>query len=215
MYYKVSNLITQIKTRAKDSSLSDDQIVDWLQEVQDSVLGHYRLPFLECVEDDYLATGQTAYDLPDDFQVLSNLAIVVENNSIMTPHYMTPHEFDDCYPVPDNYPKQRPIEYTIYGNALHWQAPVDQTYKIRFKYVRRPCTLTTTSTPDIPIEYKRILIDGTLAMIESYRGNFDIAAVYDRAVEDAAEDMVFRYSDRQLIQPHKSSLLGKVPNRHA
>lgn len=60
----------------------------------------------------------------------------------------------------------------------------------------------------IPPDFSNVLITGALAGVERHRENFDVAAVYERKVEDLAEDMLQRYGLRQL-RVGKSSFRGR------
>jgi hypothetical protein len=202
MTYTGASLITEIKALAKDTSLPDSLILGWLQETQDRVLGSSRLPQLECSTDEWVTTGGLSYDYPSDLQTILGLSLT-NGTETLRPAYMAYQDFDAQYPSPDDLAAGFPQHYTDYGRTLYWNAPLDKNYNLKLKYLRRPTTVTKTATPDIPVEYKQILIKGALAGIEEYRENYDIAAVHLRKVEDLAEDFLTRYSPRQLVTPHK------------
>jgi hypothetical protein len=203
MTYNVTSLTQEIKTLAKDTSLPDSLIIGWLQETQDRVLGRQRFPFLEGVETITLTIGDTVKNYSPDMQTVNSLTLS-DGATVSRPEYMSYRDFDDSYPAPSTLPRARPEVWTDYGRQIYWSAPLDKAYSLTRRYMRKPVTFSSGAiVPDIPEEYKQILIRGALAGVEEYRQNFDISAVHLRKVEDLAEDMLLRYGVRQLAGPHK------------
>lgn len=209
MAYDVASLTTTIRTKAKDPSLTDSDIMEKIQETQDEVLGHYRFSFLETTHTLTLAISDLTSAYPADLQTILGLKLD-DGTQVSRPDYLTYAEFDLAHQEPSAATAGRPCDYTDYGRTLYWDRPLDKAYERILKYLRRPVTLASgASVPDIPVEYKRILIYGPLGRIEEERENFDIAALHFRKVEDAAEDFLQRYADRQLVTPHRATLNGR------
>ena len=93
MAYDVSALIQEVKDRAKDSSLPDSLITTFLQDTQDAVLGHYRLPWLEQTATATLANGDLTYAFPTDHQTTLGLTLT-DGTSSLQPGYMSYTVFD-------------------------------------------------------------------------------------------------------------------------
>lgn len=202
MAYTGSTLITEIKSRAKDTTLTDSFILGYIQEIQDTVLGAHRYPQLDSSYIDTVSTGDTTYPLPDDLQVISSMKFT-SGTETYTPAYLLPEEFERNFENSETYSTGAPTHYTIFENEVVFNTILDKNYTIELKYTRTPTLLTTTTTPDVPQEYKWILINGALAGIEEYRQNFDIAGIYRRRAEKDAESMRLRYLTRQTSTPHK------------
>lgn len=204
MAYDVSTLIQAVKDEAKDSSLSTSLLTRWLQRVQDTTLGHYRFSFLEQTATDTLDINDLSYTCPTDLQVIIGLVLDDDVNT-WQPCYMPYREFERKYPDPSLDPATNPDAFTMYGNVIYWSFPLDKAYDLTLKYLRKPVRFTSGSIePDIPEEYQDILMLGTMAWVEKYRENHDIAALYLRQVEDLSEDMLQRYGTRQTMTPHKA-----------
>jgi hypothetical protein len=203
MAYNVTSLIQEVKTLAKDTSLTDGLITGWLQETQDRVLGRTRFPFLEVVGVQTLVPGDLTFGYWADLQTILSLTLTF-NSVAYRPDYLAYQTFDECFPTPSNSGRSLPSHFTDYGRQLYWSTPLDKAYGITMRYLREPVRLSSGAiVPDIPEEYKQILIKGALAGVEEYRENFDIAALHNRKVEDLAEDLIGRYGLRQLTAPHK------------
>lgn len=202
MAYTGSTLITEIKTRAKDTSLTDSFVLSYIQETQDTVLGAHRYPQLEATLEESVSVGDSSFELPDDLQVMSSIKFNY-NTETYTPQFVSPEDFERNFMNVESYSTGAPSHYTLFENEIVFNTILDKTYSLVIKYTRTPKLLTTANTPDIPQEFKWILINGALAGIEEYRQNFDIAAIYRRKVEDLAESFRLRYLTRQTMTPHK------------
>ena len=203
MAYDVQSLVQQIRTEAKDDSLSDALVISWLQRTQDRVLGRSRYPFMEEAISERLSQGTHSYEYDTDLQVIQGLALSSTSTNVSQPEYMAHGEFFECYPAVEALTPNLPRYFTDYGRVLHWSCPLDKGYTLSLRYTRKPAILTLESTPEIPEEFKDIYIYGALASVEEHRENHDIGAVYLRRVEDLEQDMLLRYSVRQVMQPAK------------
>lgn len=204
MAYDLASLITTIRKRAKDTTFDADLITDFIQSTQNTVLTRSRFPFMEVSDDDSVAAGSTDYELDNEVDVVLSLILVDADDNPTRPEYLGYAEFYDRFD-PETSSSASPCYYTIYGNTLIWQAPLDRAYTVNVKYLKAAATLALdTDVPAIPERFKEILIRGALAGIEDYRDNYDISAVHERKVEELAEDMLGRLSLRQLATPHKA-----------
>jgi hypothetical protein len=205
MAYQLSDLITEVRTRAKDPSFDSSLITSYLQEAQDEVLNRSRFPFMEESVDDTATQGSLTYELDYDVDVILALTITdPDTGSDIKLTYLPFQQFDEDFVNRANYGESSPNYWSHFAGELYWQAPLNKNYGISLRYTRTPIILTNDNdVPDIPERYKQLLIRGALARVEEYRGNFDIAALHERKVEELAEDMLVRQATRQLTSPHK------------
>ena len=210
--YNTSTVIDSIILQSKDSDFSRDLALEYVQRTQDEVLGRARFKFNEDSIEVGLSSGSVTFDYDCDHQEIIQLILIDESTTrptIYQPNYLSPNEFFDLYPSPEGNTTNPPFNYTDFNGQIFFPAPLNKDYTVKMRYVERPKLLTdaTTSKPQIPIEFKNILIKGGLAGIEQFRGNYDIAAVYERKVEDLADDMQGRYGPRKM-GPGKSRTRG-------
>ena len=204
MAYNLGELISDVHKRAKDTSLDTDMLTDFIQETQNQVLGRSRFPFMEESDTDTLTLGSNDLILDNEIDVILSLHLTDVNDNPWTPQYVGYADFFERYD-PETSQAAHPTWYTIYGNTLVFQAPADANYGVSLRYLRTPSVLSLdTDEPDIPERYKELLIRGAMARVEEYRGNYDIAALHERKVEELTEDMLTRSNFRQLAQPHKA-----------
>lgn len=202
MAYQLSDLITNIKLRAKDDSFSDTLITDFLNATQAEVLGHRRFRFMEVSDTDTLSSGSSELDLADDVSIIDYMAIVVSGDDYPLPYVPYRDFFDGVTATTSG----QPAFFTIHANTVYFNSSADQSYTINYKYLKKPTPMEQgVDTPDIPEDFKELLIRGALAGVEEYRENFDIAGLHRRKVEELAEDMNLRYGLRQLIRAPKQT----------
>lgn len=205
MAYDLSSLITSVRKRAKDTTFDSTLITDFIQSTQSEVLGRSRFPFMEETDTDSVNEGDTDYQLYSDVEVILSLHLVDANDLVVRPGYLGYPEFYERYD-PETASKSSPLRYTVFGNTVMWNAPLDRNYTVHIKYLKSPSILSLDSdVPSIPERFKEILIRGALAGVEEYRGNFDLASIHLRKVEELTEDMLSRLSLRQLATPHRAS----------
>lgn len=203
MAYQLSDLRTNIKLRAKDSSFPDSLITDYLNATQSEVLGHRRFRFMEVTDTETLGNGQNEIDLADDVSIIDYFALEVDDNDYPLT-YLPFREFFDG--INSQITTGQPSTFTVHANTAYFNSTADQAYTINYKYLKKPTILELdTDVPDIPEDFKELLIRGGLAGIEEYRENFDIAGIHRRKVEELAEDMNLRYGLRQLIRAPKQT----------
>jgi hypothetical protein len=210
--YNTASVIDSIITQSKDSEFSRDLVLEYVQRTQDSVLGRQRFKFLEGTEEAILSEGDTTYDYDCDHQQIVRLILVDETTArptVYQPNYVASADFFDSWPDPESANQSPAMSYTDYNGSFYFPAPLDKEYTIKIQYIARPKRLTdsTTSTPQIPLEYKDILVKGGLAGIEQFRENYDIAALHERRIEDLSDDMQGRYGTRKM-GPGKSRTRG-------
>lgn len=91
MAYQLSELVTDIKTRAKDSSLSTELVIDFIQETQDEVLNRSRYPFMEVAETETISAASFDYDLAAVHQrkveeLCEDMLTRLSTRQLITPH---------------------------------------------------------------------------------------------------------------------------------
>ena len=206
MAYNSQSLINEIIDLAKDPTFPRSRVLAYIQRTSDAVLGRHRFKFNEQRTTDDLTISAVTHAYDADHQQI--IQVVLSHLTLSTPQlpeYVPSNEFFERWPVPDTNTPGLPSYYTDYGHELYFDRPVDLAYTLAMRYLAAPARLTDTDTsvPQIPEEFKSILIKGGLSGIEKYRENDDIAALYDRDIEDLSSDMLGRYGLRKM-QPGKA-----------
>lgn len=194
MAYTLGDIITSVKTRAKDTSLADSFITELINATQTAILGHRRYSFMERnLESATLSTNRTEYELEDDVQVVHYLALRDTNGNETELTYIPPASWGDASPQTTD-TAAKPTQFTIFGRTILFDRKSNASYRIIMRYLAAPTALSaSTDIPSIPVAYREILVRGALSGVEEYRDNFDFAALHTRKMEELAEDMTNRY----------------------
>lgn len=202
MAYQLSDLITSVQQRAKDTSFSSSLITEYLNEVQNEVLGHRRYTFMETIDTDTLSLNSSEIVLADEIQTINYLAVSVNGQNRAVEFVPQRTFYEDIISTTAG----QPGSFTFNGRSIFFSSPANKAYTVTMHYTRRPSTLSvSTDVPDIPEDFREILMRGALSRVEEYRENYDIAAIHQRKVEDLSEDMNLRYGLRQLITAPKQT----------
>lgn len=210
--YNTKTIIDSVIEQSKDSEFSRSLVLEYVQRTQDEVLGRQRFKFNECVIESLLSSGSISFEYTCDHQEIIQLILIdysTTRPTVYQPNYLSPNEFFDIYPDPASNTTNPPFNYTDFNGVIWFPAPLNKDYVVKMRYVERPSLLKddVKSIPQIPIEFKNVLIKGGLAGVEQFRGNYDIAALFERRVEDLADDMQGRYAPRKM-GPGKSRTRG-------
>lgn len=209
MAYNLGTLTTTVRNRIKDTTFDGDLIADYLNDTQREVLQRHRYPFMEVADTEALTAGTTDAQLYNDIDVVISLSLVDASDNVVRPTYIPYREFYEEYD-PDTASAVQPSAYTIFGDTLVWNAPLDKAYTLQIKYLKTPTVLSLdVDEPDIPERFQEILIRGAQGRVEEYRDNYDIAALHQRKVEELTEDMIYRLATRQLTSLPKAKFGGR------
>lgn len=205
MAYNLSALITELQTKAKDSSLDSSLLTQFINDAQETVLGQQEYSFMEKSVDTTLAIGQTTASYPTDHQKSIDLVLIdpVIPTQVTSLEYLPYEAFFNAYPNPAALSNTTPTVWTDYGHTIYFNAPADKAYTFRHRYLRIPTTLVNgTDVPDVPQPFRLVLINYAMGSIEEYRDNFAFASAYGVKAENAAEDMAIRMATRQSGAPN-------------
>lgn len=209
MAYTLGALVTEVQTKAKDSTFPAALIKTYIQDTIDEVLGRHRFSFSEQTLTATLDSGDTEYAFAATVQTITDISYTTsaDTTQVYRPEYLSYRQFLAAYPNRTTATTGLPHRFTLYGNRLLLPAPLSEGITATILYVLASPTLSLDEdVPIIPVEYKQLLVRGALANIEEYRENYDQAAIHKRKVEDLTEDMLQRYGARQFITAPKSSM---------
>jgi hypothetical protein len=196
----LGSIIDDIITESKDPNLDRTRVARYVRKVQNNILGHQRFSFNEKVLIQVLVAGDTTYTYTTDHQQI--IQIVLTHISLpgpAKPTYLPADEFFERFPLGATpAPAGAPQFYTDFGRKLYWSRPLDLPYTLGLRYQASPGQMPNeTDTPDIPIEFREIYLEGGMAAVEQWRENGDIGTLRLRNMEELAEDLLGRYGLRK------------------
>lgn len=205
MAYQLSTLVDKIKRRLKDGAFDDNDIIDYINDTQNEVLGADEFSFLEKIHSETLSVGATDFTLPSDYQVSIRLETIdpVNANNASTLDYVPYRNLFNKQPNALTSTAQVwPQYYTLFSNRLIFDTKVDKAYTAKLYYLGRPTELSGDSdVPTIPQEFSEIYVLGALERAEKTRDNYDFAAVHENKRLELVENLRLRYGARQIGTP--------------
>lgn len=201
MAYQLSDLISELQTKAKDSALSSSLLTQFLNDAQDRIVGNQTFAFMEKTDTGTLSIGQATMSYPSDNQLTIDIMLVDPTTATSSNllDYLEPETFWQTYPTPSAYSNARPSAWTDYGRLIYFDRPSDKAYNYTHRYVKRPTVLAgSTDVPDVPAPWREALINYAMASIELYRDNHMFASTYTNRADQIAEDMAVRLATRQF-----------------
>lgn len=205
MTYQRSTLADKVKRRLKDGAFSDSDINDYLNDIQNEVVGADEYPFLEAIDTDTLSVGDKEYTLPTDYQVsiLFEVSDPANINNTLDLTYVPYRQLLAKQPNALIATAQyAPCKYTLFANRLIFDVPVDKAYTVKLYYLKKPTQMTAdTDVPVIPEEFSEIYVLGALERAEESRDNYDFAAIHSNKKTELIENLRLRYGVRQIGVP--------------
>lgn len=206
MAYNLGDLQTELQVKAKDSTIPQNLLTYFLNDAQRNILGSSTYSFMEeQPANQTLTVGQTNISFETDHQVTISIDLIDPNVSTRVTNliYDPADHFYELYPNPAAVPQAMPEAYTIFGNLMYFNCPLDQAYLYRHRYVRKPTEMVnSTDVPDIPSEWRHVLINYAMGAIEEWRDNFAFASMYISKGDIGVEDMGVRLAIRQYGTPN-------------
>lgn len=205
MAYQRSTLSDKVKRRLKDGAFSDSDINDYLNDVQNEVLGADEFSFLEGTDPKTLTIGDREVALPATYQTTIRIDITdtsVTSNSrnlIYIPYRQLLAKNPN---VLENTTRALPTYFTRFANKVYFDVPVDKAYRITHYFLAKPTQMTADSdVPTIPEEFSEIYVLGALTRAEESRDNYDFGAIHENKMTNLVENLRLRYGARQIGTP--------------
>lgn len=217
MSYTLSDTVTRVQTRIKDTGFSSTTIKQFIDDAQNDIFNEYRLPFMEATQDYTLVAGAAditnGSGLPANFVQAIDLVVTTAGREYRIP-FKDVKELDWTNPNPTSttaYPANFPQFAYKYGTTIRVYPAPDQAYTVTLRYYKRPAELDDDAdVPDIPQEFRELLVVGAASRVMQVKDNFDKAAIYDNKYTELLQKMTARYSQTQVGQPTQMRI-----NRHA
>lgn len=208
MSYQLSDLITRVQQRIKDTGYSTSEITNYLNDAQRDIFNEYRLPFTQTTQTYTLNTASSditnGSGLPADFDQAINLTLTTSGRETVIP-YMDYKEVQQNYPDPDDttaHPANSPILWYKFGTVVRVFPMPSEAFTVSLKYVKKPTALTNASdVPEVPSNFEEILVLGAAYRVLQVKDNYDQAAILENKCTELLDKMVSRYSQSQVGRP--------------
>jgi hypothetical protein len=212
--YDLQDLRNRVRRKLKDNSYNGGDIDNFLNDAQTEIADLFHWPFFQKTVEGALTVDEYTYEQQSDHQLTNHIILIDPDNTTQSRNiskgYLTPDDFFERFPNPGAIPSAWPSYWTEYGDQVYFSCPVDKEYLFRQHYYRLPSDMATdNSTPDLPIDFREALVLGAHYRAEEQRDNYDFSAIVQKKFEDKVNDLIERYSTRQLAVP---IIFGGKPN---
>lgn len=217
MAYTLSDLVTKVQNRIKDTGFSSAVIKNFINDAQRDIFNEYQLPFMEATQTYTLAAGTSditnGSGLPSNFvQPIDVMLTTAGLESTLT--YKDYQEINLLHPDPSDTtanPSNVPQYWYKYGSTIRVYPAPASAYTVSLLYLKEPTELSADAdVPEVPSEFEEILVVGAAYRVFQVKDNYDKAGVLENKYTELLQKLASRYSQTQA--GHAAQMRT---NRHA
>lgn len=217
MAYQLSDIVSKVQSRIKDTGFSTTTIKAFINDTQRDVFNEYSLPLMQTTQTYTLATGVSditnGSGLPSNFtQAIDVLITTAGRESLL--QYKDYQEIDLIYPDATDttaYSNNLPRYWYKFGNTIRVFPSPDQDYAATLLYLKEPTALSADAdVPEIPSEFEELLVLGATYRVFQTKDNYDKAGIIENKYTELLQKLVARYSKLQGGHANQMRI-----NRHA
>lgn len=208
MAYQLSDIITKVQKRVRDTAYNTAEITDYINDTINDVYNEYRLPFMQTYVD-YVVPANVQ-DITNGSGLLPDFVQAVDLQVTSTGKesqliYISYEKLFNEYPDPDDltaYPASIPTHWYMYDETIKiFPAPAEQT-NVRLRYYKKPTDLVqAVDVPSIPSQFSELLVVGAAYRVLQVKDNYDQAAILENKYNELLQKLVVKYSVNQTAQP--------------
>jgi hypothetical protein len=206
--YILSDLVSRVQSRIKDTGFSSTQIKQFIDDTQNDVFNEYRLPFMQTTQNYTLTAGvadiTNGVGLPTNFVQALDIVITTTGLEQRIPFVdISQVDWENPDPADTTAHASNIPQYAYkYGESIFvYPAPAD-AYTLTLRYYKRPDELVDDAdVPEIPQEFRELLVVGGAYRVFQVKDNYDKAAILENKYMELLSKMASRYSQTQVGQP--------------
>jgi hypothetical protein len=201
MAYQLSDLISRVQQRIRDTGYSSNEITNYINDTQNDIFNEYRLPFMQTFANYTLVTNVA--DITNGSTLPSDYVQAVDISNTTTGYerlleYISYERLNELYPSSDNitrYAPSIPQFWYIYDSVIKVFPAPTKAFTIKLRYWSKPTELAnTTDVPSIPSEFKEVLVVGAAYRCLQVKDNYDQAAILQNKYDELLQKLVVKYS---------------------
>lgn len=221
MAYQLSDIVTKVQQRVRDTGYSTTEIKNYINDTQNDVFNEYRLPFMQATQNYTLASNTAdmtnGVGLPSNFVQAFSITLTStgkESNLL----YMPTEQVDVMNPDPTDttaYPASIPTKWYEYAETINLFPVPNEAYTVTMRYWKKPTLLSADAdVPELPSEFEELLVVGASYRVMQVKDNYDQASILQNKYDEILQKLVVKYSVKQTGQPVRMRLnrygLGKA-----
>lgn len=205
MSYQLSDIVSKVKLRIRDTGYSSAEIINYINDTQFDVFNEYRLPFMQGTQT-YTLT-QNVSDITNGVGLPTNYTQAIDLTLTTTGRekvliYVDFTEIDNTYPDPDDTtvnPANVPNLWYFFAETIKVYPVPNQAYTVSLRYYKKPTILSADAdVPEIPSEFEELLVVGAAYRVLQVKDNYDQAAILQNKYDELLQKLVVRYSQPQV-----------------
>lgn len=209
MAYQLSDLVTKVQQRVKDTGYSSTEIKNYINDAQRDVFNEYRLPFMQTTQGYTLDTSTSditnGAGLPSNFVQAIKLVLTTAGRESEIP-FADYKELIERYGDLDDTTVNAanvPSWAYKYGTTIRVFPKPNSAYTVTLYYFKEPTALSADAdVPEIPSEFEEILVVGAASRVLQVKDNYDQATVLENKFMELLDKLVNRYSKTQAGRAH-------------
>lgn len=150
------------------------QAINWfLLEIHNNS----RIRYMETNDQVYVSSLDTTADFPDDMSTLININLLSPQLYSLNKSYMEYEVFTRRFPGYTSYTPTQILQWTDFGNAMRFAAPVKADSVIDVDYLKKTAIMIQDAdTTDIPDVYEELVSKGSLARLMEINEDYQEAS---------------------------------------
>lgn len=208
MAYQLSDIITKVQQRIRDTGYSTTEITNYLNDTQNDIFNEYRLPFMETTQGYTLSTSTSditsGVGLPSNYVQAIDLLLTTSGREKIIP-FRDIRQIDDFFPDADDttaHPANVPEFVYYYGETLRVYPKPSEAFTVTLRYYKKPTLLSdAVDVPDIPSEYEELLVVGAAYRVLQVKDNYDQAGILENKYNELLQKLVVKSSQPQVGTP--------------
>lgn len=208
MSYVLSDIVTKVQNRVRDSGYSTAEIKNYINDTQNDVFNEYRLPFMETTQAYTLTIGvadiTNGGGLPTNYVQALDLTLTTAAREKLL-RYRDVREIDAMYPdyeANTSFPSGEPNDWYYYGETIKVVPEPDVAYTLTLRYSKKPTLLSSDSdVPELPSEFEELLVVGAAYRVLQVKDNYDQASILQNKYDEILQKLVVKSSQAQVGAP--------------
>lgn len=205
MAYNLLDLRTRVRAKIKDTAYPSATIDGFINDALAEIADLYMFKQFQKVVSGTLTVNEHTFEQQEDHQLTTRMVLVdplTNTPTDITKKRLDSDTFFELYPTPDLNAAGFPSHWTEYGDQIYFNCPVDKAYELRQFYQKIPAELSgDTSVPELPMNFREVIVLGASYRCEEERQNYDIAAVLENRFNDRVGDLIMRFANQTAEGP--------------
>jgi hypothetical protein len=204
MAYQLSDIITKVQQRVRDTGYSTAEITNYINDAQNDVFNEYRFRFMRTSQNYTVTIGvadiTNGVGLPATLDMVIDLVDTTSGQEKVI-NFIDADELETMYgDIADtvSHPNGQPLYWYWEGDNIKLFPAPALAYTLKLRYWKKPTILSADDdVPELPSNFEEALIEGATYRVLQVKDNYDQAAIHQNQFEEHVLKAVVRFSTPQ------------------